>query len=167
MADVDTGAKAEKGKLTGRHVLIGILAGFAVILTANMAMVIAATGSFPGLVVKNSYVASQGFNARSAELSELGWRATIGYSGEALTATIQTRGGSPAAAQNVVAVIGRPSDARSDRTIELSRDPSTGAFVSAVPLEAGQWRVALKAEAVDGTIFEAGATVFATRASAK
>ena len=142
-----------------RIVLIGIIAGFAVILTANMTMVIAATGSFPGLVVKNSYVASQGFNSRTAELSELGWRATIGYSGEALTATIQTRGGSPAAAQNVIAVIGRPSDARSDMTVELSRDPATGAFVSPLALEPGQWRVALTAEAIDGTIFEAGARV--------
>ena len=38
-----------------------VLAAFAVVIAANAALVIAATGSFPGLVVASSYVASQDF----------------------------------------------------------------------------------------------------------
>lgn len=161
MADDRATPQAEKGKINGRHVLVGLLAAFAVILSANMAMVIAATGSFPGLVVKNSYVASQGFNARSAELTRLGWRATIGYSSGRLTAFIHEPGGAPAAAQNVSATVGRPSDARSDQVFALERDPASGGFIIDAPLERGKWRVALTAEAVDGTLFEAQTQVFA------
>lgn len=157
--DQATTVRAEKGVITGRHVLIGVILAFGVILSANMAMVIAATGSFPGLVVKNSYVASQEFNTRSAALVELGWRATIGHADGALTASIVTRSGSPAVANNVIAVVGRPSDARSDRTVMLERDPATGAFVAALDLPSGLWRVSLTAEAMDGAAFTADARI--------
>ena len=52
--------------LTGRKVLLIAVAAFGVVIAANLAMLLAATGTFPGLVVKNSYVASQGFDAKTA-----------------------------------------------------------------------------------------------------
>ena len=55
----------EPRPLTGRKVLLIAVAAFAVILAANLAMLLAATGTFPGLVVKNSYVASQDWTART------------------------------------------------------------------------------------------------------
>lgn len=67
-------------ELTGRHVLIIALAAFGVILAANLTMLFAATGTFPGLVVKNSYVASQQFNGwleEAREAEALGYAATF------------------------------------------------------------------------------------------
>ena len=49
-------------ELTGRHVLIITLAAFGVIIAVNLVMAFLAVGSFPGLEVKNSYVASQDFD---------------------------------------------------------------------------------------------------------
>ena len=52
---------------TGRHMLAVVFAFFAAIIAVNLVMAFLATGTFPGLVVKNSYVASQGYNQRLAE----------------------------------------------------------------------------------------------------
>ena len=54
-----------------------VLLFFGTIIGVNIVMVISATGTFPGLVVKNSYVASQNFNRTLAEAraqAETGWR---------------------------------------------------------------------------------------------
>lgn len=154
-----SGDKGSGRPITGRHVLFGVLAGFAVILTANMAMVIAATGSFPGLVVKNSYVASQNFNARVAKIAALGWRAVVAYEPGVLTAEILTQSGSPAPAAKVTAVVGRPSDARSDQTLTLERDPTTGYFTAPLTLGDGQWRIVVTTESFDGESFDVEAKV--------
>ena len=45
---------------------------FGVIIAANLAMLFAATGTFPGLVVKNSYAASQGWDRKTDAQRELG-----------------------------------------------------------------------------------------------
>ena len=47
---------------TGRHMLAGHPRVLRPIIAVNVAMVVAATGTWPGLVVENSYVASQDFN---------------------------------------------------------------------------------------------------------
>ncbi len=47
---------------TGRHMLFAMLAFFGVIIAVNLTMAVFATKSWTGLVVKNSYVASQAFN---------------------------------------------------------------------------------------------------------
>ena len=47
---------------TGRHMLAVVCTFFGVVIAVNVVMAIAATGTFPGLVVANSYVASQGYN---------------------------------------------------------------------------------------------------------
>ena len=49
-------------KLTGGHVLAMFVAMFGVIITVNMILAFSAVKTFPGLEVKNSYVASQSFD---------------------------------------------------------------------------------------------------------
>ena len=53
---------------TGRHMSYIMLGFFAVVFTANMTMVYFAKASWTGLVVANSYVASQSFNSDTARL---------------------------------------------------------------------------------------------------
>ncbi len=61
-----------KGKFTGRKMLAIVVAFFAVIITVNLFMAYKAVGTFPGLVVKNSYVASQEFDRnRTAPVGDL------------------------------------------------------------------------------------------------
>ena len=52
---------AEK-QLTGRKVLLIMCSAFAVIIGVNLTLAFQAVATFPGLEVKNSYVASQSFD---------------------------------------------------------------------------------------------------------
>ena len=51
--------KAAK-ELTGKHVLFMVLAFFGVIIAVNFTMAYQAVSTFPGLEVRNGYVASRG-----------------------------------------------------------------------------------------------------------
>lgn len=136
-------------KLTGRHVLLITVTAFAIIIGANVAMLMAATGSFPGLVVKNSYVASQEWNTRTDAQASLGWNARIGYADGALHVVLVDRAGRPVAGPELTARIGRPTDARSDRTLVLS--PADGVYTASVDLGSGRWLVDIST--LDGPAF--------------
>ncbi len=79
--------KPGKGAFTGRHMAIIMVAGFGVVIAVNAVMASLAIGGFHGVVVDNSYVASQQFNGWLAEADKaraLGWqvkaeRAADGY----------------------------------------------------------------------------------------
>ena len=61
------------GEITGKHVLAITVSAFAVIIGVNVVMAWKAISTFPGLEVKNSYVASQTFDADRAAQQALGW----------------------------------------------------------------------------------------------
>ena len=52
-------------EFTGRHMLAIMLAFFGVIIAVNLVMATLASKSWTGLVVKNTYVASQQFNRKA------------------------------------------------------------------------------------------------------
>lgn len=65
--------------LDGRHVSAILVAGFAVVIAVNLTAAVAAKRTFGGIVVENSYVASQDFNRWLAEAEReraLGWKVT-------------------------------------------------------------------------------------------
>ena len=49
------------------------VAAFGVIIGVNLVLALSAVRTFPGLEVKNSYVASQTFDERRAAQEALGW----------------------------------------------------------------------------------------------
>lgn len=73
----DTPAKqAKQFKLTGWHFLAIMLSFFGVIIAVNIVFVTSALDAFSGLVVKNSYVASQFYNEKIEQATKqktLGW----------------------------------------------------------------------------------------------
>jgi nitrogen fixation protein FixH len=54
-------------EFTGKHMLATMVAFFGVIITVNLIMARFAVTTWSGLVVPNTYVASQQFNAKAAE----------------------------------------------------------------------------------------------------
>ena len=68
-------------QITGRHVLIGFVGAFSVIIGVNLVLAWSAVRTFPGLEVKNSYVASQEFNERKAAQEGLGWTVEADHAG--------------------------------------------------------------------------------------
>ena len=93
--------------LTGRKVFVIAASAFAVIIAVNVAMAVLAVGTFPGLEVKNSYVASQDFDReRTAQLG-LGWELEPTYSDGYLTLTFRGADGQPAEVVKLTATVGR------------------------------------------------------------
>lgn len=130
-------------ELNGRHVLAIAVGAFAVILGANIAMLVAAVGSFPGLVVKNSYVASQGWNERTEAQAALGWKTAISYNGERLFVRIHDKNGLPVQGLTLSARLGRPSSAAEDRMVVLTGVPD--GYSAEARLAPGVWLVDLSA----------------------
>jgi len=131
-------------ELTGRHVLIIVVASFGVIIAANMTMLFVATGSFPGLVVKNSYVASQGWDARAAAQRDLGWTATVTYRTGSLWVDLTDAEGRPITDVTPVVTIGRPTTDIEDRILVVAADGIH--FMADVELTEGRWRVDVSVE---------------------
>ena len=144
---------AEPKPLTGKKVLLIAVAAFGVVIAANLAMLFAATGTFPGLVVKNSYVASQGWDKKTDAQRALGWTAVAEYVDGTLRVTMTGRDGLPVAGLNVVAVIGHPASTREDVRLELAE--GADGYAAPLALTPGQWRVAITGADADGGSFEA------------
>ncbi len=67
-------------EFTGRHMLVVIVSFFAVVIGVNVTMAMLAQKSWTGLVVENTYVASQQFNEEARKgraQAALGWKGTL------------------------------------------------------------------------------------------
>ena len=65
-----------KKRITGWHAAAGLVAFFGLVIAVNLTMAVYATTTFGGVVVDNSYVASQKYNGwlKAAERQRaLGW----------------------------------------------------------------------------------------------
>ncbi len=144
--------------LTGKKVLLIAVAAFAVVIAANLAMLFAATGTFPGLVVKNSYVASQGWDRKTHAQRALGWKAVASYGDGALQVVMTGRDGAPVTGLSVVAVVGRPASAREDVRLELAEEAE--GYAAPLVLAPGMWRVAITGTDAVGGSFEAAAEFY-------
>lgn len=71
---------AMRHRFTGRHMLFSLIGFFGIVIGVNLIMAVLAVRSFSGVVVENSYVASQNFNRWIAEgrrEAALGWTLDI------------------------------------------------------------------------------------------
>ena len=139
---------------TGRHMLLVVLLFFGTIIAVNIAMVVAATGTFPGLVVKNSYVASQHYNQllESARIqNEAGWQVELAAPDGVITFRLADRDGVARQRLQVTALAGRPSSTLEDRLIDLVEGP--GGYTAAEKLPAGLWDIDVEARRGDELIF--------------
>jgi nitrogen fixation protein FixH len=136
----------DENPLTGWHVLGIVGLFFGTIIGVNVVLAAYATGTFPGLVVKNSYVASQNYNellAESRDQALRGWTADLSATDGFLTVRFADRSGAPLSGLTVSVRVGRPVSASEDRVIALR--PAAGGYVAADSLPPGRWIVELEA----------------------
>lgn len=139
-------------QLTGKHVLIITVSAFAVIIAVNVTMAVKAVGTFPGLEVKNSYVASQQFDERRAEQLNLGWTVQSNYADGRLHLVFVGRDGAPVRPRDLSVLIGRTTEARDDMRPEFAQ--TADGFEAPVDLGVGKWMMRVEAVAEDGTRFQ-------------
>lgn len=128
--------------LTGRHVAAIFVAGFGVVIAVNLWMAHLAGSTFGGVVVENSYVASQHFNRWLEEADaerRLGWAATLSRDS---TGRLVARTSAIPEGARVTADIWHPLGRLPDRRLAL--EPlGQGMFASREALPAGRWAVRL------------------------
>ncbi len=137
---------------TGRKMLAVMLSFFGVIITVNMYMAYSAVSTFPGLEVKNSYLASQEFNQRAEAQRALGWEASISQDGNAVVLQLLDKDGNTVIPESMVAKIGRPTYAGED--IDLTFQLVDNEYRADAALADGPWRFFLDAVAQDGTRYK-------------
>ncbi|MDF0601064.1 FixH family protein [Psychromarinibacter sp. C21-152] len=138
--------------LTGRKVFAIFAAGFGVIIAVNVVLAVQAVGTFPGLEVKNSYVASQTFDDDRAAQEALGWDVSAEVTGGALRVAITGPDGRPVAPEDLSVRLGRTTMQEHDMTPELIFDGT--AHVAPVDAGPGKWELRVNAVAADGTEFK-------------
>lgn len=137
--------------LNGWHVLAMFTLGFGIIISVNLTLAVNAVRTFPGLEVKNSYVASQGFDRDRAAQEALGWDVSANLQGDRLVLRFSAKG-QPVAPEIETAVFGRATSIVADQTPHFVFDGS--AFVAPVHAGAGNWNLRIVARADDGTRFQ-------------
>lgn len=134
-------SKASGDEFTGRHMLLIAVAFFGVIITVNTIMAVSASRTWTGLVVQNSYVASQEFQDKADAISaqhEAGWAFGISYESGILLLLPEGNARSLELA-DVEAFIHRPVGGHEDATIVLSATPR--GYEGPINLPSGVWDV--------------------------
>lgn len=132
---------------TGRHMWFVIGGFFGVVIAVNVGMAVVASTSWTGLVVQNSYVASQEFEdlriAHEAQQAA-GWQATFSHDPGIARLAIVDGAGRPVDLGTVTLKVNRPVGGHDDQTLTLepARD---GSYEGTLVLEAGVWDALVEA----------------------
>lgn len=133
---------------TGRHMAAILVAFFGIVILVNFTMARFASATFGGIVVENSYVASQQFNRWLDEAEAgraLGWNAVTAWRPDGRLA-VALQGAPPSA--DVMATARHPLGRAPDR--DLAFDPAGNLrFVSREALPEGRWLLRLEVRAGD------------------
>lgn len=134
---------AVRGPFTGWHMFAIMVAFFGVVIAVNVTMMQVARGSFGGVVVENSYVASQEFNgwlhaARAQQA--LGWQVTTGLRTDRKVAIAVASAPETLA---VTATARHPLGRQPDQALTFHR-VAPGRYVSTSALPAGRWTLRLQ-----------------------
>lgn len=148
---LSTGKVMEMTEIKGTHVLGMFVLGFGIIIAVNLTLAFNAVKTFPGLEVKNSYVASQSFDADRSAQTALGWEVTAWLDGDALKLQI-LEDGDPIAPQIDRAVFGRATSVVADQRPEFVFDGRT--LNAVVEAGEGNWNLRIVAISDEGTRFQ-------------
>jgi len=136
-----------RGEFTGWHMAGVVFLFFGTIIGVNVVMAFAAVGTFPGLVVKNSYVSSQHYNElleAARQQDSAGWRDALSAENGVLSFSLATSAGNAAEGLTVTAHVGRPSTTQEDHALAF-QPSSDGRYQATEALPAGLWEVDIEA----------------------
>ena len=144
-------SEPKEKELTGKHVLAVLVLAFGVIIAVNLVLAFKAVGTFPGAEVRNSYVASQNFDADRAAQEALGWDVSAAVEGNTLRLKITDGKGYPVEPEITSALFGRATHTRDDQNLDLRWTGTE--FEAPVVAGEGNWNLRMTARAKDGTNF--------------
>lgn len=139
------------GPLTGRKVFFGMFFAFAIIISVNLMLAYSAVKTFPGLEVKNSYVASQTFDENRNAQEALGWTVSADVTDEELHLFINDTDGNPVEVAELTGIFGRATNVADDQVPDFTFKGTH--YAAPVTTAAGNWNFRMEAVAQDGTAF--------------
>lgn len=150
MSSIQTNETGRR-KFTGWHFFLIMLSAFGVIITANVTLAYFALGSFPGLNVANTYVASQQFDAKRQAQEDLGWSSQVTYDDGVLILNLREQDGALVVPEKISIRIGSATTAQEDQTLTpiLHGDH----YRALVALPHGNKVIFVTSMAKDGTVF--------------
>ncbi len=125
---------------TGKHAAMVICGGFAIVIAVNVTLAVLAGRSHPGMVVENSYVASQNFNdwlAAGRKQRAMGWTVTAATVDGMMVIEAKDANGQPITGMTGEALVTHPLGAEHGRKLQLT-DVGDGKY-TAGPISRGQW----------------------------
>ncbi len=147
--------------LTGRTVLLTLIAFFGVVFGVNFTMMKLAIDTLPGTEVDSAYSASLGYEkeiAAAREQNTRNWRVDAHVQrgpdgGATLQVEARDNGGAPISGLKFQGRLERPTDRRADRPVELA-EVGLGIYRGKAPLvAAGQWDLVLEGDAAGQRMF--------------
>jgi nitrogen fixation protein FixH len=149
MKTIDT----PRGVISGRHVLVAMVAFFCTVTAVDGVMIYKAVSTFGGDTA-DAYRIGLNYNQRIAEeqsQDQLGWTQTVAYEAadSRLSVTLKDRDGRGIDNLNLTATIGRPATSTSDRDLKLT-SVGDGKYRASLPdLPEGTWAIDLTASKGD------------------
>lgn len=138
-------------EIKGWHVFTIFALSFGVIVAVNLTLAFNAIATFPGLEVKNSYVASQSFDVDREAQEALGWEVSAELTDNVLRLRI-LQDAAAIAPMVEQAIFGRATSVAADQTPDFVFDGT--ALVADVNAGPGNWNLRVKLRAKDGTLFQ-------------
>lgn len=141
------------GTFTGRHMAMILVGFFGVVIAVNMTMATLASRTFGGLVVENSYVASQKFNGWLAEAraeKALDWTLDLQRASNGRLVARLSGEGAPLAGAQLSLLARHPLGGLPERRLRF-QSLGDGRYESIEALPAGRWILHVEARA-DGHV---------------
>ncbi|MFN0022729.1 MAG: FixH family protein [Parvularculaceae bacterium] len=148
-------------ELSGRHVLLMMLAFFASVIAVNAVFIAYAVRSFPGEQEKKSYRQGLQFNAlleERAAQAALGWRASIDDAaiagdGFRIVVSLRSKDQSPLDGLNLAGALVRPASSDGEQALAFA-PLGGGRYEAMVAVPRGAWDIAVTATSASGERFQ-------------
>jgi nitrogen fixation protein FixH len=158
---ITSGGTVKARPLTGRAVLVALLAFFGVVIGVNGVMIAFAIGTMPGLENEKPYQAGIAYNAEiEAARAQAGrrWAVASHVTRDALgraTVAVNTHdaNGAPITGLTIAARLMRPTDQRGDRTVVLGECAPGTYEGEATGVAPGAWDVEIEAARASERLF--------------
>lgn len=143
-------------RVTGWHVLAGILTFFAVVIGVDATFTVIALRTHPGQVSVTPYEDGLLYNrklARMAEQEKLGWRAAAAAEPGQVVVELRDAAGAPLRGLTVAGRLERPATEAGRQTLAF-REVAPGRYAAAAKGQ-GSWDLTAEARDAAGHVFEA------------
>lgn len=134
-------------RFTGKHMLALVTGFFVIIFVMNLVLAYFALASWPGLLVRNGFDASQTYNQEIEQVriqNQLGWQSSVELKQNRVVFRITDNTDNPLSGLKIVAAAARPTNEAEDRVLEL-KEMSGGIYQGKTALLSGNWVISVHA----------------------